>query len=661
MRILLVEDDDAIATVLAKSFADEHYAVDVAQDGYVGWQLVNAFDYDLIVLDVVLPKLDGIQFCQRLRDYGYHMPVLIVTALDSSTRKIAGLDAGADDYITKPFQIDELLARVRVLLRRAQTPILSMLEWGALQLNPNTREVTFGEHLLNLTPKEYRLLELFLRKPSQVFSRSAILDRLWSSSDSPGEDTVTAHIKGLRRKLTQVGAPADLIKTVYGVGYRLKPLEGFESPGMPTPTSLDSPKNLEINDQKATLAATSVHPALAKQQQTQVTLRSLWQRLEAQQGQRLNTLKQAVEAIAINQLPPHLHQQAQRAAHSLKGSLGIFGLTTGSELAQRLEHQLAVPWSDRLCDPNQLRDWVIALEQEVAKGPSLPEPATPTPGLPLLMILDDLAELTPDIAQAGRDQGVTVQIWPTDQPWPALREQLNAGFLSMANSPTPGPSLPVANWIMINLRLQTMPESNQQQLLAIIGLMAPALPVLVCSANGSLHHRIQAARLGASTFLYNPTVAEIIDWGMTLQAQPVTARVLMVDDDPDLLEALPQRLLPWGLHLTTLASPAQLWSSLHRVAPDLLLLDIEMPGFNGLELCRVVRQSPLWHHLPIVFLTAYTDISHSHAAMLAGANDVIDKALPGPELVQRLLQQLKPTPSLPCPLTALPLKFCCTE
>jgi DNA-binding response OmpR family regulator len=223
MRILLVEDDDAIANVLERGFINEYYAVDVAKDGHLGWQLVKAYDYDLIVLDVMLPKLDGIEFCQRLRDSAYQMPVLMVTALDSSTRKIAGLNAGADDYITKPFELEELLTRARVLRRRAQTPMLQVLEWGDLQLDPNTREVAYGSQALSLTPKKYRLLELFLRKPSQVFSRGAILDSLWNCGEAPGEDTVTAHIKGLRRKLTDAGAPSDLIKTVYGVGYRLKP------------------------------------------------------------------------------------------------------------------------------------------------------------------------------------------------------------------------------------------------------------------------------------------------------------------------------------------------------------------------------------------------------------------------------------------------------
>lgn len=223
MRILLVEDDDSVTAVLEKSLASEHYAVDIAENGQIGWQMVNAFAYDLVMLDVMMPEIDGLQLCQKLRDHSYHMPMLLLTALDSSNHKIAGLNAGADDYITKPFELEELLARVRVLLRRGQTQLLSILEWEDLRLDPNSQEVTYGDHPVKLTPKEFRLLELFLRKQSQVFTRGGILDRLWNCSEAPGEDTVTAHIRGLRRKLSAVGAPSDLIKTVYGVGYRLKP------------------------------------------------------------------------------------------------------------------------------------------------------------------------------------------------------------------------------------------------------------------------------------------------------------------------------------------------------------------------------------------------------------------------------------------------------
>lgn len=222
MKILLVEDDDQIAAALAEALTKQHYAVDTAADGQAGWEMVEVFTYDLLLLDVMLPKLDGISLCQWLRSSGYSMPILLLTAKDTSTDKVIGLDAGADDYVVKPFELQELLARIRALLRRGSPSAPPILEWGGLHLNPNTYEVTYGEHPLNLTPKEYALMELFLRNSRRVFSRGDILEHLWSSEDLPFESAVKTHIKGIRQKLKSVGAPADLIETVYGIGYRLK-------------------------------------------------------------------------------------------------------------------------------------------------------------------------------------------------------------------------------------------------------------------------------------------------------------------------------------------------------------------------------------------------------------------------------------------------------
>jgi DNA-binding response OmpR family regulator len=198
--------------------------VELAADGLAGWDLLEAFSYDLLLLDIMLPKLDGINLCQRLRDQGYHLPVLLLTARDTLSDKIIGLDAGADDYLVKPFEIDELLARIRALLRRGNTTLPPVLIFGSLCLNPSNHEVTYGGQLLNFTPKEYLLLSIFLSNRQRVFSRSVILDRVWDSADQPEEETVKVHIKGIRQKLRAVGAPPDLIETVHGVGYRLKQL-----------------------------------------------------------------------------------------------------------------------------------------------------------------------------------------------------------------------------------------------------------------------------------------------------------------------------------------------------------------------------------------------------------------------------------------------------
>lgn len=222
MKILLVEDDERIAKALAATLKERQYVVDLATDGEMGWNYLEAFDYDLILLDIMLPKLDGVSLCQRLRQAGKMTPVLMLTAKDTSEDKVMGLDAGADDYVVKPFDLEELAARIRALLRRGNSTMPPVLEWECLCLDPSTYEVTYAGEQLHLTPKEYGLLELLLRNSPRVLSRSIILDRLWSFADPPTEEAVKVHIKELRKKLRAVGAPPDLIQTVYGLGYRLK-------------------------------------------------------------------------------------------------------------------------------------------------------------------------------------------------------------------------------------------------------------------------------------------------------------------------------------------------------------------------------------------------------------------------------------------------------
>lgn len=223
MRILLVEDDAKLGEALSEALSDQRYVVDVAKDGERGWEQVTTLPYDLVLLDVTLPKLDGMSLCQRMRTQGYHLPLLMLTARDTRADKIAGLDAGADDYVVKPFDLSELLARIRALLRRGGGVNVSpMLRWGNLCLNPSTVEVTYGDHPLRLTPKEFSILELLLSNGRRVLSRAVMIEHVWSLAEPPEEDTVKAHIKGLRQKLKMVGAPDDLIETVHGLGYRLK-------------------------------------------------------------------------------------------------------------------------------------------------------------------------------------------------------------------------------------------------------------------------------------------------------------------------------------------------------------------------------------------------------------------------------------------------------
>lgn len=226
MKILLVEDDEQLTEALVEILTDkQHYTVDAVKDGETGWNFIEADFYDLIILDVMLPRLDGISLCQRLRQKGDKTPVLMLTAKDLSSDRVIGLDVGADDYVVKPFDLPELLARIRALLRRGNTNSLPLLTWGDLSLDPSNCQVIYQGQLLHLTPKEYSLLELLLRQQGRLVSRGTIIDRLWSLDDTPSEETVKVHLKALRRKLKEVGASADLVETIYGMGYRLKAIK----------------------------------------------------------------------------------------------------------------------------------------------------------------------------------------------------------------------------------------------------------------------------------------------------------------------------------------------------------------------------------------------------------------------------------------------------
>ena len=220
MKILLVEDDSMLAENLAEAIAAQLYVIDVVGDGETAWNYVQSFNYELILLDVNLPKLNGISLCRKLRQQGFDKPILMLTARDTSDDKVIGLDAGADDYVIKPFDLPELLARIRALLRRdsSRSPIL---KWGDLCLDPRTYQVTYAQQQLSLTPKEYSILELLMRNGQRVLSRRLILEQVWAFEDMPSEDTVKAHINSLRSKLKSVTAPPNLISTVRGVGYCL--------------------------------------------------------------------------------------------------------------------------------------------------------------------------------------------------------------------------------------------------------------------------------------------------------------------------------------------------------------------------------------------------------------------------------------------------------
>ena len=221
MRVLVVEDEVRMAALIKRGLEEDGYAVDVAADGTDALWQAGEFDYDAVVLDVMLPHVDGFAVCRALREQRRWAPVIMLTAREAVEDRIRGLDAGADDYLTKPFSFGELSARIRALLRRGAGDRPAVLEVGDLALDPATRRAWRGVDELVLSTKEFALLELFLRHPDQVLSRTAILDHVWDFAYDGTSNVVDQYVSYLRRKVDRPYG-GDAIETVRGAGYRLR-------------------------------------------------------------------------------------------------------------------------------------------------------------------------------------------------------------------------------------------------------------------------------------------------------------------------------------------------------------------------------------------------------------------------------------------------------
>lgn len=221
MRLLVVEDEEDLATALVRGLHKQGYAVDVAHDGEQGYELAEINDYDLLILDLNLPGMDGLEICRRLRSSRPDLLVLMLTARSLPDERVVGLDIGADDYLVKPFHLSELLARVRALLRRDMRARSPILRCGDLSLDPTSRTVCRGDSRLDLTMKEFSILEYLMRHQREVVSQQDLLEHVWNQTANTFSNTVRVHVKSLRYKLGDSAERPRYIETVIGTGYRM--------------------------------------------------------------------------------------------------------------------------------------------------------------------------------------------------------------------------------------------------------------------------------------------------------------------------------------------------------------------------------------------------------------------------------------------------------
>ncbi|WP_071515146.1 response regulator [Geitlerinema sp. PCC 9228] len=622
MRILIVEDDRDLADAIAETLKRQNYATDIVADGETAWHYIETYEYDLLLLDVVLPQTNGISLCRQLRSRQYTMPIFLLTALDTKRDKILGLDAGADDYLVKPIDLEELVARMRALLRRGSLQSFPVLGWEKLRLDPSTYTVTYDGKPLRLTPKEYSLLELFLRHQSRVFSPYTILEHLWSIEDPPSEATVRAHIKRLRRALQAAGGPKDAIETVYGLGYRLKKMPA---------TAPETPPSEQTS-----------HAISPHSQPTLQTITQVWQRVRQKVFQRIDRIAESLNMLATGDRHSctsepangECWKQAYNEVHKLAGCLGTFGFPEASKTAQQLEQQLQQPASLSTEDIQQIQ---LLLEQlqgqlqaQTAESKGMPAGNEDPPEEEnndnfLLLVSRDrhLLQTIPGEAQAW---GYTLQ---TATSLKATQQVFTE-------------STGIPQVLLLDLEVCDRVQDSLDWL-ASFHHNASQIPVVAIHSSDNFRDRLQVARLGGRAFLQKPLspfqAMEAV-WEIQ-QNKDATGTILIVDDNREQLVLLEQLLHPWGFRTRTLQDSTHFWPTLQQIQPDLLILDVEMPKYSGIELCQVLRNDPQWRELPVLFLTVHKDTQTVTNIFAAGGDDYIGKPLIGPELVTRVFNRLE--------------------
>ncbi|XGW00633.1 MAG: winged helix-turn-helix domain-containing protein [Leptolyngbya sp. BL-A-14] len=386
-----------------------------------------------------------------------------------------------------------------------------MLEWGKLRLNTVSYEVFYAEQSLILTPKEYHLLELFLRHRHRIFSRSTLIDQLWSDADPPSEGTVTTHIMSLRRKLKQAGADPELIETVYGLGYRLKPLERPQ---------------VSIEETQTTIT---------KSQSALAAMAAAWEELKAKAQARDTLFDHVIAALQVGTLTSTLQQEAAQEAHRWAGSLGSFGFTIGSDLARSLETLLQSVPLLAASQAEPLVNLVTALRLELANPPT-GHPVSTTQPMPVVLLVDNAVDLAAQMHQEAAVWGVR------------LESALNLASARHTIALHP-PDL-----ILLDLNFDDGSEDGLA-LLEELSTRTPVIPSLVFAVRDALSGQLAAVRLGRQAYLHKPIrstqVLEAVTHVLSQTKQP-NATLLLVDDTEEDRTILQTLLELWGFQLVTL-------------------------------------------------------------------------------------------------------------
>ncbi|WP_017294185.1 response regulator transcription factor [Geminocystis herdmanii] len=622
MKILLAEDDERLGKLIHDYLLPEAELVDVVNTGFEIAEKLTKESYDVLILDVMLPKKNGIDICRDLRRGGINIAILFITALSNQNDKIKAFESGADDYLIKPFDFQELLVRVKALLRRDNQIQSSHLKWNNLVMIPEEKQLFYCDNTIHLTPTEFKILQVFLSTPNRVFSSDSIIDRLWDIEATPTESTLRTHIKSLRKKLEEKGAEKDFIETVYGMGYRLKQIKEKLITKTENEFLLNEKKQKE-----------------SKENELKSLMKKMWldnQKSIAEDCQKLS------DYIEGNNKELDI-DQAIRIVHNFVGFLGSLGFDTASKISKEIE--------------NLLKNNRDNLQNQEIKST-------------IMKLLNDLeTNLFPsgEIATSANQQNLTkhlfsqekIEILVIDEDIKLSNNlilfmdnpQVNFNFVYTIESGLKYLKEKQYNLVILETEWK---KNSSNQLIKILDYLKKKenkTKTIIYSKNDSLENRLYCSKYPISAFLNKNNSLEIL-WeniktilsnNHHISETNYLYDILIIDDDVRFTEVLKQKLISNKLpiNIQTISDSETFLEEITKIKPELIILDLQMPKLNGLDICKIIKKDPFLQSIPIIFLTGNLKPDIINQFVEAGADDFISKSKIDLELYPRIMTHLK--------------------
>ena len=634
MKILLAEDDRRLGSMIKDYLMPESELMQVVNTGSQIKDEIATNDYDILILDVMLPEKNGIDICRELRAENIEIAILFITALNNQNDKIKAFQSGADDYLIKPFDFQELLLRVQALVRRNLPPEIVSLKWGQLVMIPEEKKVYIQDQELNLTPTEFKILQIFLEHPKQVFDTDKIIDKLWDLDKIPTNNTLRSHIKSLRKKLEKIGLHKDFIETVYGMGYKLK---DQTSEVCPKNESNQTSKSSSKTEKKKGASApnTSTEKSFDQQAKLEALIEKMWLDNQLSISQDCDKLKDYIRSTNSNLRT----EEAIRIAHNLAGFLGNVGFSNGSKIAKKIENLLKSD-EDHLINLALIEQVIDLITQlELVLFPD-GKPTTE------LVIKEDIKlDEKVEILVVDQDQNLANKlILYIEHP------QVYFSFAHSVESAINYLEEKEFTLLIVETKWSEKKDSHCQILESIIEQKGDS-NIIVYTQDESLENRLYCSEYPICAFLTKNNSIDVLWDNIKVVLSQIKQKskkkqpynLVVIDDDEKFIQVLEQKLiiqeLPINFH--SISNSERFLEFIKKIKPQLVILDLQMPKLNGLDICKILKKDPFLHQIPVIFLTGNLTPEAINQFVQVGADDFISKSKIDIELYPRIMTHLK--------------------